>query len=121
MGDPKWTAKARVDNFQLTADNCNRSAWVVLKPDAIRIAEAHAAAATAEARERIRELEAEVQRLRVLRPWAEPFVPTTMLAIDKAFSLAELMYSRDVQIDLDTQMRAMVVRLRAAFAKEVRP
>lgn len=47
-GEPKWTAEARVAELELTADDCNRSTWVVLRADAIRIAEAHAAAAVAE-------------------------------------------------------------------------
>jgi hypothetical protein len=61
------------------------------------------------------EARAEVEKLRVLRAQAEPFVPATMLAVRKAFALGELRHEHNVQIVLDTQMRAMVVELRAAL------
>ena len=64
MGDAKMTAVERVDMVELTADDCNNSTWVVLRVDAIRIAEEHAAAAVAEHQARVAELEAEVERVR---------------------------------------------------------
>ena len=58
MGDAKLTAEGRVDKVELCADECNSSSWVVLRVDAIRIAEEHAAAAVAEHQARVAELEA---------------------------------------------------------------
>ncbi len=73
MGDAKMTAEGRVDKVELCADECNSSSWVVLRRDAIEVAEAHAAAVVAEYQARVAELEALLRESQDLFMEAGPF------------------------------------------------